>query len=215
MAAAPPVWTVFSGTGQRTSSAFAALTPKRADTTAAAAAAAPPPPPDLDAIAAAARAEGYREGEAAAREAAAADAAAEREAAAAALAEARQRWVEAESAVLASAIADQARALEERLAESLTRVLHPFLTAALRQEAIRDLHATLASLVADDQAGTLAVTGPADLSEALAQRLDLPPGRIAVTTHGGPDLRVRLNGTLVETRLGAWGERIAALVEEG
>jgi len=211
MATAPPVWTVFSGTGQRSSSTFAALTPKRADTSAAP----PPPPPDLDAIAAAARAEGRREGEAAAQEAAAAEAAAEREAAAAALAQARQHWVEAESTILASAIADQARALEQRLAESLTRVLRPFLTEALRQEAIRDLHATLASLVADDQAGTLAVTGPADLVEALVQRLDLPPGRIAVTPHGSPDLRVRLNGTLVETRLEAWGERVAALIEEG
>ncbi|MCJ2048308.1 hypothetical protein, partial [Methylobacterium sp. J-070] len=54
MAAAPPVWTVFSGKGQRASSAFSALTPKRAG---ADPAPAPAPPPDLDALAAAARAE--------------------------------------------------------------------------------------------------------------------------------------------------------------
>lgn len=209
MAVTTPVWTVFSGTGQRSSSTFAALVPKRAD------AEPSPPPPDLDAIAAAARAEGRREGEAQAREAAQAAVAAEREAAAAALAEARQHWVEAESAVLANAVAEQARALEERLADSLARVLQPILTEALRQAAIRDLHATLASLLANDQAGTLAVTGPADLVEALAHRLDLPPDRIAVASNSGPDLRVRLNGTVVETRLGAWAERIAALVKEG
>ena len=212
MAVTPPVWTVFSGTGQRSSSTFAALTPKRVD---AEPSPAPPPPPDLDALAAAARAEGRREGEALAREAAEAAAIAERAAAAAALTEARRHWVEAESAVLASAITEQARALEERVAESLARVLRPFLGEALRQEAIHDLHATLASLVKDDQAGILAVTGPADLVEALTRRLGVPPGRIAITTDGSPDLRVRLNGTLVETRLGAWGERVATLVGEG
>ncbi|MBE7198864.1 MAG: hypothetical protein INR70_13825 [Parafilimonas terrae] len=209
MAVSPPVWKVFSGTGERTSSGFAALTPKRLDAEPA------PPPPDLDALAAAARAEGLREGAAAVREAVEAAVAAEREAAAAALAEARQHWVEAESTILASAIAEKARELEERLAQSLARVLRPFLTEALRQEAIRDLQATLASLLADDQAGTLAVSGPADLVAALTQRLTLPPDRITVTAGGGPDLRIRLNGTLVETRLGAWGERVAALLEEG
>lgn len=210
MAVSPPVWTVFSGNGQRSSSTFAALTPKRVEVDAP-----PPPPPDLDAIAAAARAEGRREGEAALRAAVEAAVAAEREAAAAALAEARQVWVETESAVLANAVAAQAQALEERLSQSLSRVLRPFLAEALRQEALRDLHATLASLVADDQAGTLAVTGPADLVAALARRLDLPAERLSITSEGGPDLRIRVNGTLIETRLGAWGERVAALVEEG
>ena len=207
MAEAPPVWTVFSGTGQRSSSTFAALAPKRVD-------ADPPPQPALDAGAAAARAEGRREGEALARREAQDAAAAERQAAAAALAEARQLWVEAESAALAGAFAEQIRALEAGLARSVARVLQPFLTDALRQEAIRALHATLASLVADDQAGTLAVTGPADLVAALVGRLDLPPDRVTVTPDGGPDLRIRTNGTVIETRLRAWGERVAALVEE-
>ncbi|WP_267428269.1 hypothetical protein [Methylobacterium sp. GC_Met_2] len=212
MAVSPPVWTVFSGTGQRTSSSFAALTPKRVD---AEPSPSSPPPPDLDAIAAAARLEGRREGEAAVRAAVEAAVKAEREAAAATLAEARQHWVETESTLLAGAITGQARMVEERLAQSLARVLRPFLAEALRQEAIADLHATLASLVADDQAGTLAVTGPADLVAALVRRLDLPPERVAITAGGGPDLRIRSNGTLVETRLGAWGERLAALITEG
>jgi hypothetical protein len=210
MAEAPAVWTVFSGKGQRSTSTFAALAPKRvgSETTP------PPPPPDLDAIAAAAREEGRRDGEARARQAAQAAVEAERDAAAAALAEARRLWVEAESAALVEALTAQIRALETRLAESLTRVLQPFLIEALRREAIDALHATLATLVADDASGTLALTGPADLAEALARRLDLPPGRLVVSTDGGPDLRVRMNGTVVETRLQAWAECLAALVEE-
>jgi hypothetical protein len=205
MAEAPAVWTVFSGKGQRSTSTFAALAPKRvgSETTP------PPPPPDLDAIAA-----GRRDGEARARQAAQAAVEAERDAAAAALAEARRLWVEAESAALVEALTAQIRALETRLAESLTRVLQPFLIEALRREAIDALHATLATLVADDASGTLALTGPADLVEALARRLDLPPGRLVVSTDGGPDLRVRMNGTVVETRLQAWAECLAALVEE-
>lgn len=207
MADAPPVWTVFSGTGQRSSSTFAALAPKRVD-------AEPPQPPDLDAIAAAAREEGRRAGAALAQEAVQAAVTAERDAAAAALSEARQHWVEAESAVLARAITAQAEALETRLAQSLARVLQPFLAEALRQEAIGDLHATLASILADGLSGTLEVAGPADLVAALARRLDLPPGRLTVESNDSPDLRVRTNGTVIETRLKAWGERIAALVED-
>jgi hypothetical protein len=207
MAVTPPVWTVFSGTGQRSSSTFAALAPKRVD-------AEPPQPPDLEAIAAAAREEGRREGEALAQQAVEAAVAAERDAAAAALSEARQHWVEAESAVLASAFTVQAEALETRLAQSLARVLQPFLAEALRREAIADLHATLASILADSPSGTLDVTGPADLVAALARRLDLPSDRLTVESDGSPDLRIRTNGTVIETRLKAWGERIAALVED-
>lgn len=207
MADAPPVWTVFSGTGQRSSSTFAALAPKRVD-------AEPPQPPDLDAIAAAAREEGRRAGEALAQEAVQAAVAAERDAAATALSEARQHWVEAESSVLARAITAQAEALETRLAQSLARVLQPFLAEALRQEAIGELHATLASILADGPSGTLEVAGPADLVAALAQRLDLPPGRLTVESNDSPDVRIRTNGTVIETRLKAWGERIAALVED-
>jgi hypothetical protein len=210
MADAPAVWTVFSGKGQRSSSTFAVLAPKRVESEAAPT----PPPPDLDAVAAAAREEGRREGEAEARRTAQAAAAAEREAAAAALTEARQRWVETESAALATAVTAQIRDLEARLAGSLTRVLQPFLTEALRREAIDALHATLAALAADDASGTLAVTGPADLVEALVRRLDLPPGRLTIGADAGPDLRLRLNGTVIETRLQAWGERLAALVED-
>lgn len=212
MADAPPVWTVFSGSGQRSSSALAALIPKRVDPV-------PPPapapsPPDVDAIAAAARAEGRREGEAVAAQAARAAIAAEREAGAAALAEARQRWVDAESAVLANSFAEQIRTLEADVARSLTRVLQPFLAEGLRREAIRDLHATVSSVLADDRSGTLAVTGPSDLVDALARRLDLPPGRLVAACDGSPDLRVRMNGTVVETQLQAWGARVAALVED-
>jgi len=210
MAEAPPVWTVFSGTSQRSSSALAALIPKRVDSSAPPAA--PASPPDLDAIAAAARAEGRREGEALAAQAARAAIAAEREAGAAALAEARRRWVDAESAVLANVFTEQVRTLEAQLAQSLTRVLQPFLAEALRREALRDLHETVSSVLADDRSGTLAVTGPADLVEALAKRLDLPPGRLVTASDGSPDLRVRMNGTVVETQLQAWGERVAALL---
>jgi hypothetical protein len=207
MAVVPPVWTVFAGTGQRSSSTFSALAPKRVD-------AEPPQSPDLEALAAAARDEGRREGEALAQQAVEAAVAAERDAAAAALAAARQLWVEAESAVLASTFTAQAEVLETRLAQSLARVLQPFLAEALRQEAIGDLHATLASILADGLSGPLDVTGPADLVAALARRLDLPSGRLTVDSNGSPDVRIRTNGTVIETRLKAWGERIAALVEE-
>ena len=213
MAVAPPMWTVFSGPSQRASSALSALIPKRVETSA------PPSPPaagppDLDAIAAAARAEGRREGEALAAQALQAAIAAERKAGATALAEARQRWVDEESAVLANSFAEQARGLEAQLAQSLTRVLQPFLAEALRQEALRDLQATVSTVLADDRSGTLSLTGPADLVEALAKRLDLPPGRLVTAFDGGPDLRIRMNGTVIETQLQAWGARVAALVED-
>lgn len=207
---APPAWAVFSGTSRRSSSTLSALATKRLVP----AAPAQPPPPDLDAIAAAARDEGRREGEALAARAAQAALAAEREAAAAALAETRRSWVAAEAAVLASALTEQIQAAEARLADSLARVLRPFLTEALRQDAVREVRALLTSLAADDRAGTVTIAGPADLTEALARHLDLPPGRLTVVGDGRPDLRIRMNGTLIETRLQAWGERLAALVED-
>ncbi|MGX9980806.1 hypothetical protein [Methylobacterium fujisawaense] len=208
MVDAPPIWTVFSDAGQRSSPTLAALIAKRDPADAAA------PPQDAEAIAAEARAEGRREGEALAARAAEAAAAAERAAAATTLAETRQRWVETEAAVLANGFAEQVQMLEARLAGSLTRVLQPFLAEALRQEAIRELQATVSSLVADSQTGTLTLSGPPDLVEALARRLNLPPGRLALSPDSRPDLRIQTNWTVIETRLQAWGDRIAALIED-
>ncbi|WP_342145386.1 hypothetical protein, partial [Methylobacterium fujisawaense] len=64
MVDAPPIWTVFSDAGQRSSPTLAALIAKRDPADAAA------PPQDAEAIAAEARAEGRREGEALAARAA-------------------------------------------------------------------------------------------------------------------------------------------------
>jgi hypothetical protein len=208
MTETPPVWTVFSSAGRRSSSTLAALVPERVED------ARPDVPPDIDALTAAAREEGRREGEARAIRAAEAAAAAARDAAAAALAQARQAWVDTESAALADAFRAQARFLEACLARSLGRSLRPLLARALRREALRAVQATVATVLADADSGTLALSGPADLVTALAQRLDLPPDRLVLAPDDSPDLCIRMNGTVLETQLQAWGERVAALVAD-
>jgi hypothetical protein len=170
--------------------------------------AARPAPASKAAIAEEAHAKGFESGKAAA-EAAMAGKLEEREALhRQELAAAREAWARLESGRLAEQLAGGLEELEARLADVTARVLKPFLGAELQRKAIGDLVESLTVLRAQDKAAVIAVSGAADLLEALRARLE---GRVDnVTYHPGRacDARVTVGQTVLETRIGAWMARI-------
>lgn len=128
------------------------------------------------------------------------------------LASAREAWTQQEGGRLAEQLVKGLEELEARLADTMARILEPFLAAELRRKAIADLVESLSALRAQDKAAVVGVSGPPDLLDALRARLE---GRLDnVTYHPGQvnEVRVTLGQTILETRVGAWLTRIEEAV---
>ncbi len=170
--------------------------------------------PDPRPAISAAEEDGYRRGRA--------EATAEAEAAIAAL-EARLAEAEAlatrERAALAEAWTAQLQAglessfgaLEARLAERISAVLKPVLTEQLVERACDAFAEAVRTLGCGTAGAALIVEGPQELLDRLQARLSASEfAAITLAATPRPDLRLELNGTVIETQLA----RMHAALEE-
>jgi hypothetical protein len=168
-----------------------------------------PPALDLDTLLAEAFARGVAQGEA---NAAAVHGAALEEAQARAaelLAMERARWADEEGARLAALLAELAGGIEERIAAGTARVLRPFVDEAVRDRALAGLTAALDTILRGKPAASFALTGPADLAEALLRRLPAPTAeRIRFTPGEGIELTLSVDDLVVETQLASWSRAL-------
>jgi hypothetical protein len=162
----------------------------------------------------AARASGFADGEAAAGATLEARLAQERDAWTRELESERQAWTQGQAERLAQRLAAGLGEVEARIAQTAARVLEPFLQAELRRQAIADLQAELQTLLARDAAVSVSIAGPADLMDALRDRLaDRFPGHAVTYLPGSePDVRITVGQALLETRLAAWAARLKEAV---
>lgn len=174
---------------------------------------APAPVEDREALLRAAEARGRAEGRAQAQaEAAAALAAMQADFDARLVAE-RRDWCVQESDRLASGFSLAIQSLGAQLTDRVGRLLVPALTEALRRQAVDELAATLARVLADPQAPPVRVSGPADLLDSLAGKLGPFDGTVAYLPADTADVQVQADRTVIETQLGAWGRLLNAAVE--
>ena len=174
---------------------------------------------DLAARLAAARADGFaaglEEGQARARAEAEARIAALEQAHAEELATRERLWADRLAAKLAGRLQEGFRQLARQLEEAVADILAPLMEKAMREQALSELAATLATLADGDM--KIKVTGPSTLVEALRERLPARAMEIEVAEDETlADIRVHLADTLIETRLGEWRARLAeAVIAEG
>ena len=124
------------------------------------------------------------------------------------LAAERQRWVAEEGARIADTLLAELRELEARIAETTARVLKPFLAAQLRERAIADLCADIEAVIGNDTGVGLHICGPADLMDAVRERLAGKPIAVTYAPGEGCDLRVSIGQATLETQLGGWMARL-------
>jgi hypothetical protein len=117
---------------------------------------------------------------------------------------------QAEAAKFAAALAAGFVSLERTIADSVGRLLRPFLAARARAQAVADLRAALVALLGKEPGIALTITGPEPLLAAL--RDTLPEAAIRYLANSDCEIRVTANETVLETRLGAW---LAGLEEAG
>lgn len=153
--------------------------------------------------------EAYARGFAAAGEALEQALDAERQAFAAQLQSERAGWAEAEGARLAEALCAAVASLGAGVAETVARILRPFIGAALRDRAVGELNEAIGLLLRDDQA-MIEISGAPDLLAALERRLAGAAAAISWKPNSASDVRVIADETVIQSRIEAWVRRIEA-----
>jgi hypothetical protein len=115
---------------------------------------------------------------------------------------------EVEAGKLAAAFAGGLASLEQSIADSVGRLLRPFLAARVHAEVLAELRAALTALLHKEPGIALMIAGPEHLLAPL--RATMPQGAISYVANSDCEVRVTANDTLLQTRLGAW---LAGLVE--
>ena len=128
------------------------------------------------------------------------------------LAGAREAWLAEEGQRLGAAAETALAELERRLADSVARILEPFLETLLREQVVAELARTLSALTAEGEP-LLRVSGPASLVEALKEKLGASRGAVEYLPAQSGDISVTVDQTVVETRLEAWIDRFRQALE--
>jgi hypothetical protein len=131
------------------------------------------------------------------------------------LAERERQHNETTAARLAERLEAGLAAIEARLSAEVARVLARFLSGAVRERALSELAETVAALTRNrGGVAIVGISGPSVLLEALSARLGRD-GLAAVASEAeAPDITVRLDDTVIASRIAAWGERIQSAMGE-
>jgi hypothetical protein len=120
----------------------------------------------------------------------------------------RLTWASREADVLAEQLAEGLDKLETSIADTVAELLKPFLLGAVQSRAINDLLNAIDTVLAKDEGITLEIAGPEDLLRMLREKLSGKNIAILFTPGDGPEIRITAGQTALETQIGAWVARI-------
>jgi hypothetical protein len=161
----------------------------------------------------AAREEGFGEGRAAANAEYETQITRERLAFEAQLAAERQRWAGQEGETLSGAIKASFVEVESNIAASVERILTPFVVDAMRRRMVELLTEHINVLLGGSERPIIAIHGPEDLLAKLRDKLDASACAIAFSPDFSIYVQIVAGQTMIESRIGAWLERIKSLPE--
>jgi hypothetical protein len=120
------------------------------------------------------------------------------------LAAARQEWAAGAGERLAASMLAALSELQTRIAEAVARVLKPFVAERLQAQTMAELQAGIDVLVSTDAGAGFHISGPADVLDAVRERLAGKPVAVAYTASADCDVRIVAGQATLETRLGDW-----------
>ena len=118
-----------------------------------------------------------------------------------------EAWTREQADRLADVIREASAELEERLSAAIAPILVPLLEASVAQRALEDLRTLMVPLLEREDRPVLKISGPADLVEALREKLNDPPACVFEASDQ-PDVRVVAGETVLETQIRDWVERL-------
>lgn len=129
------------------------------------------------------------------------------------LASERARWAEQEGARFAEVLTEVFGEIEQRISDSLTRIMLPFITEALREQMMTSFVEVLVSLFSDGQNAAIRIAGPQDMLTAMSSHLADKWPAIQFVPNDAIDVSVLVGETLIETQLEAWIGHLAQAVK--
>jgi len=119
----------------------------------------------------------------------------------------RATWSQGEGERLAALMAGAAQEIEQRIAAQVSRVLKPIIIGKIGVQSVEELSKELGEIVSKGDFRAITISGPEDLLSAMRARFADQPG-ITFSADGGVDLSVRVDETILETRIGAWAAAV-------
>jgi hypothetical protein len=125
------------------------------------------------------------------------------------LGEERAKWSDQQAASIVNGFEAACREIETNIASSVARILLPFLTEAVRDNAIGALVEQIAALTSGSPVSVFRVTGPGDLIDLVKAQLDAANrSSIEYQPSDAVEVRVLADQTTIETQLSTWINRL-------
>jgi hypothetical protein len=125
----------------------------------------------------------------------------------------RERWLREESERLSEKIKAAFSEVESNIANSVARVLQPFIVDSLRSKMIDLLTENIGVLLGGKERPLIEIRGPKDWLAALHEKLPSLSGTIEYFPNDAVDVEIVTGQTKIETQIGAWIARIGSLGE--
>jgi len=122
-------------------------------------------------------------------------------------------WQAGEYARFAEKIERAMTAIEDRLAQTVARILKPYLTETVARKASEALSDALSKILSRDAPAVLKITGPEALLSVLRDRMAAHAVAVEYIASAGADVTVEANQTIIQTQLQAWIDHIASIGE--
>ena len=175
---------------------------------------APPPAPiNIEAELAEAAERGRQEGLEAARAEYAAAVAAERKSWEDGEAARRIVWQAGEYARFAEKIEHALKAVEDRVAQAVARILKPLVNEERAKQITESLSENLSKILSRDAPALLKITGPEALLSALRDKMSAYAVKVEYIASAGADVTVEANQTIIQSQLQVWIDHIASIGE--
>lgn len=125
----------------------------------------------------------------------------------------RLAWQATEYARFAEKIELAMAALEDKLAQSVARILKPFLIEERVKQVTQALSENLSRILSKDAPAALKITGPEALLSVLRDKLASHPVAVEYIVGDGVDVTVEAHQTIIKSQLQAWIDHIEAVGE--
>jgi hypothetical protein len=125
----------------------------------------------------------------------------------------RLAWKANEIAQFAEKIEGAMAAIEDRLAQSVARILKPFLVEERVKHITDALSENLSKILSRDTPALLKITGPEALLSVLRDQLSSQSVAVEYVAAEGLDVTIEANQTIIKSQLQAWIDHIETVGE--
>jgi hypothetical protein len=113
---------------------------------------------------------------------------------------------------LADEITNGLARMEDRIAQSVTRILAPLLTSEMTKQVVDALCVDIERLSAGGAPGLIKIRGPETLLDALRQGVAHLPVEFEFTAEDSVELTIEAQHTIIRSQLRPWADLIASFV---